>query len=224
MIALVGLRVPRRRVWTVAIAAVLAAALATGLSRSLPGAHARAAATSAAGGGKSFHGTLTYTEVNPGRTQGASQVGIEGKGRFSAKLGARAAVSAVVIALATGVPATKIARGGTYTVKRTIGAHGTITGTAVARFTSRGLGTVCLTYTEKPGKYVIGSSFVPMSGTIRSIGGSGAAARWHISISFTQTDVTGITTETFSAAGAEHISIGNARRMTTACRQVAKIR
>ena len=154
---------------------------------------------------------------------GQTTTGIEGKGAFSAKLGGRATISAAVIALATGVPITKLAQGGTYTVTRAISARGTITGTAVTHFKAHGLGTACVRYTETPGKYTPGAGFIPMSGTITSLGGTGAAAHWRVRVNFTQKSVSGLKTETFGGSGAEQIATGKARGMTAACKRVANV-
>jgi hypothetical protein len=139
----------------VSVTAVLAVIAVAALSAS---AGARRAT---AGSASKFGASLTYKETNRGRQQGAATIGIQGTGSFSAKLGARAALEAAVISLVTGVPATKIAQGGTYTVQRDIAASGDVSGLAVARFKAKGLGTVCVSYTEKAGK------FVPSTGTAR---------------------------------------------------------
>jgi hypothetical protein len=72
--------------------------------------------------------TFLFTQTNPGRQHGATTTGVEGHGTFSAKLGAHASDLAL-IALATGIPFTEIARGGSFGAKFTIGATGTNTGT-----------------------------------------------------------------------------------------------
>jgi hypothetical protein len=172
---------------------------------------------------KKYGAKVTYVETNQGQTSGGADRGIQGHGTFSASLSGHAALEAAIIAVATGIPVTKVAEGGTYTVQRTIGSGGRITGTVVAMFKARGLGTACASYVERPGKYVVGNSFVPMSGTITTIGGTGAAARWHLSVSFTQTDVSGIKVEQFSAKGAASGAIGRARAMSKTCKAVAKL-
>ena len=172
---------------------------------------------------KSYGAKLTYVETNHGRTIGGANIGIQGHGTFSATLGTRAALEAALIAAATGVPVTKIAQGGSYTVLRSIAANGRIAGTVVATFKARGLGTLCASYTEKPGTFVPGDSFVPMSGTFAAVGGTGAAARWHGSLSFTQTGVSGLKVEQLSARGTGSGTIGKARPMTKICKTVAKL-
>jgi hypothetical protein len=182
---------------------------------------AKRAAVAAA---KQFTSQLSYHETNSGRSQGSATIGIQGRGSFSVKLGPHAAAEAAFIALVTGVPATKIASGGTYTVQRDIAASGLVTGVVVARFKAKGLGVACVSYTEKPGKYVPGSSFVPMSGSFKTVGGVGPAAGWRVNVSFTETSVTGATIEQLGARGSEQASVGKAKPMTAACKRVAAIK
>jgi hypothetical protein len=196
----------------------IAVALVVGLSGTAGARRARVAS------GKQFTAKLSYEETNHGRSMGSAIVGIQGRGGFSVKLGAHAAVEAAFIALATGVPVSKIATGASYTVQRKIAGSGVVTGLVVAKFKAPGLGVVCVSYTAKPGKFVPGSSFVPMSGTAKTVGGVGAAARWRVSLTFKQTSVTGSTVEQFGGNGSEQASLGNARPMTAACKHVAAIR
>jgi len=88
-------------------------------------ASSRSAAHGAASRGLSV--TFPFTQTNPGRQHGGTTTGVEGHGPFSATLGGRASDLALM-ALATGIPFTKIARGGSYGAKFTIGATGTNTG------------------------------------------------------------------------------------------------
>ena len=63
-----------------------------------------------------------------------------------------------------------------------------------------------------------------MSGTFTAVGGTGAAARWHGSLSFTETGVSGVKVERLSLGiGAESGAIGKARPMTKTCKTVAKL-
>lgn len=172
---------------------------------------------------KKYGAKLTYVETNHGRTVGAANLGIQGHGTFSATLSPRAAIEAAIVAAATGLPVTKIAQGGAYTVQRSIAASGRITGTIVATFKAGGLGTVCASYIEKPGKFVPGDSFIPMSGTITATGGTGAAARWHASAGFTQGAVSGVKVEQLSAKGTASGVIGKARSMSATCKAAAKL-
>ena len=160
-----------------------------------------------------------------GTDHGASTVGIHGHGAFSAKLSAKAAFGAAIIALATGVPVTKIAPEGTYVVQRQIAGNGVLTGLAVAKLKAHGLGTVCLSYTEKPGKFVVGSSFVPMSGKPEALGGTGQAARWRLEVSLKQTSLSGSNVvEDFGAGGSEQASTGKPRGLTAACKHLAALK
>ena len=93
-------------------------ALAVASAPSLSAAHA---ATS-----RGLSVTFPFTQTDPGRQNGATTTGVEGHGTFSATLGAHASDLAL-IALATGIPFSKIARGGSYGAKFTIGAPGTNT-------------------------------------------------------------------------------------------------
>jgi hypothetical protein len=176
-----------------------------------------------AAAGKPFSAKLSYNETNHGMAKGQSTIGIQGKGTFSAKLSPHAALEAALMALATGVPVSKIAKGGSYTVQRNIAASGKVTGLAVLKFTLHSLGTVCISYTATPGRFVPGSSFVPVSGSFTTVGGTGSASTWKISAAFKETNVTGSAIEQLSGTGSEHASTGKARRMTAACKHVAAI-
>ena len=135
---------------------------------------------------KKYGAKVTYVETNHGRTVGAANLGIQGHGTFSATLGTRAAIEAAIIAAATGIPVTKIAQGGSYTVlqidrrqrPRRWHRRGNVQGPR-ARDAVREL------HREAAGSSSPGDSFVPMSGTFAAVGGTGAAARWHGSLSFT---------------------------------------
>jgi hypothetical protein len=173
--------------------------------------------------GKQFTAKVSYKETNHGQAKGPASLGIQGTGSFSARLGAHAAAAAAFLAVVTGVPLTKIAAGGSYTVQRDIAGNGVVTGLAVVRFKALGLGAVCVSYTEKPGTFTPGASFVPMSGTVKTVGGSGAAARWRVSAAFKQTNVTGSAVEQLVANGSEHASLGSPKPMTAVCKHVAAI-
>jgi hypothetical protein len=172
---------------------------------------------------KPYTASVSYRETNHGRSKGSATVGIQGKGSFSAKLSPRLALEAAVIALATGVPVSEIARGGTYKLQRDIAGDGSVKGLIVARFTVHGLGSLCLSYTEKPGKYTPGMPFVPMSGAIKTVGGTSQAATWRAAIKFKQTNITSPPVEQIAASGSEHVSTGKAKPMTGACKRVARI-
>lgn len=167
---------------------------------------------------RAYTASVSYTETNHGTDSGGATSGIKGNGKFSAKLGPAASIAARVIGAATGVPLAKIAKGGSYTLRRDIDAKGKVTGIIVLKLKAAGLGTACLSYTEKPGKFN-GGSFVPMSGTLKVVGGKGAAAKWRASVGFDQTDVSGDATEQFKAKGSAHVSTGSAKGLNAACRK-----
>ncbi len=138
--------------------------------------------------------------------------------------GAHAQLAAAVIALATGIPVSKIAEGGTYKVQREFLASGGVSGLAVAKFKARGLGTVWVSYAQRQGAFNQAQGFVPMFGTVKTVGGTGAAATWRISLSYKQTGVSGTTVEQPTYDGSERASVGKPKPMTVACRRVAAIR
>jgi hypothetical protein len=162
---------------------------------------------------------LTYTETNHGTDSGGATRGIKGHGTFRAKLGPAAAVGARVIGAATGVPLAKIAQGGSYKLARDIDANGKGSGILVVKFKASGLGSACLSFVAKPGQFN-GGGFVPMSGTLKMVGGKGAAAKWRGSASFDQTDVSGSGTEQIKEKGTAHPSTGSAKGFTPACKKV----
>jgi hypothetical protein len=208
-----------RRVLLIAAAAValVAALVAVGSSSAgAPPAHAAKA-------GRPFTAKLSYAETNHGRQVGQATIGIEGHGTFSAKLSGGAALEAAVIALASGVPVTQIAKGGSYGLQRQIAANGVVTGTAVASFKAHGLGTVCISFSATPGRFLQGASFVPMSGSFKTLGGTGAASHWRGSVAFKQTGLSGMSIENFTASGSERAATGGAKGLSAACKRVAKL-
>jgi hypothetical protein len=208
----------RRLLLIVAVAAVLVAApVAVGPSSAgAPRAHAATA-------GRPFTAKLSYAETNHGRQVGQATTGIEGHGTFSAKLSVGAALEAAVIALASGVPVMQIAKGGSYGVRRQTAASGVVTGTVVASFKAHGLGTVCIGFTATPGRFLQGASFVPVSGSFKTLGGTGAASHWRGSVGFKQTGLTGMSIENFTFSGSEHAATGGAKGLSAACKRVAKL-
>jgi hypothetical protein len=166
--------------------------------------------------------TFPFTQTNAGRQNGATTTGVEGHGTFSATLGTRAP-DVALIALATGIPFTKIARGGSYGAKFTIGATGTNTGTVVARFKAQGLGSICFAFTAKGGHFQQGDSFVPTSGTIKVLGGTGAAARWTAAASYSLKAITGTNTEKFTFSGTAQGKIAKKRGLSSTCKHVAAL-
>ena len=153
-----------------------------------------------ASGGRGLSVTFPFTQTNAGTQHGSTITGVEGHGTFSAALGTHAGDLAL-IALATGIPFNQLAQGGTYGARFTIGATGTNTGTVVARFKANGLGSICFAFTAKGGRFQTGDSFVPTSGTIAVLGGTGAAARWSVAGSYLLKTITGSNPETFTFSG-----------------------
>jgi hypothetical protein len=198
----------------VLVAIGVAAALVVSLS-----ATAAARRASAASAGRQFTAKLSYTETSHGSQHGSTTLGIRGHGTFSAKLGKLAALEAAFLSLATGVPLNKIAQGGRYTVQWNIAADGSASGLLVAKLAARGLGTSCVSYSTKHGKFRPGMTFVPTTGAFRTVGGTGAAARWRISATFKLTNIAA----QFDSAGSEKASLGPAKSMNAACRRVAAI-
>jgi hypothetical protein len=203
-------------------AAVAAFPVASALAGSTP----RAAGTQkahAAAAAKPYKAQFSYDQTNPGHSHGQTITGIVGKGKFSGQLSLKGALEAAVITMVTGVPVSKIAEGGSYVERWTSEANGSDKGIVVAHLKAHGLGTICVGYLTKHGKFVLGQDFVPASGSVQVLGGTGAAATWRGSASYKQTNVTGNSTEQFSVTGSEHGSVGKARHMTAACKAVAKL-
>jgi hypothetical protein len=159
-----------------------------------------------------------FTQTNAGTR--ATTIGVEGHGTFSAKLGAHASDLAL-IALATGIPFNEIARGGSFEVDFTIGPTGTNTGTVVARFKAKGLGSVCFGFTAKGGHFQPGDSFVPTTGKLKVLGGTGAAARWNADATYSLRAISGSTIENFTFSGTAGGKIAKKRPLNAACKQVA---
>lgn len=141
---------------------------------------------------------------------------------FSATLGGDASDLALM-ALATGIPFTKIARGGSYGAKFTFGATGTNTGTVVTRFKARGLGSLCFAFTATGGRFRPGDTFVPTTGKVMVLGGTGAAARWNATATYSLKAITGTSTEKFRFSGTAQGTIAKKRGLSLTCRQVAAL-
>ena len=63
-------------------------------------------------------------------------------------------------------------------------------------------GSICFAFTAKGGHFQQGDSFVPTSGTIKALGGTGAAARWTATASYALKAITGTHIEKFTFSGA----------------------
>jgi hypothetical protein len=194
-----------------------------GVLLSVPSETAGADRAGSAGTSRAYAAKLSYDETDPGRQRGQVTVGIEGHGTFSAKLDPGASLDVALIALATGVPVNKVAQGGSYVVSRQIAGNGDVTGMAVARFKAHGLGSVCLSYVEKPGRYVQAIGFLPMSGSFKTLGGTGSGATWRLTVGFRESSVSGSSVQQFGASGFERGSAGAPVPMTAACRRVAAL-
>ena len=198
------------------VAAISAAAITLALSGGASAHHAKSASKSG------YTAKITYRETNHGSDSGGATKGIVGQGTFSVKLGATARVAVRVLAALTGVPLPKIAQGGSYAVERDIASDGKVSGTVFVKFKAKGLGTVCITLVSKPGAFG-GGSFVPMSGTLKAAGGTGAAARWRGTAKFDETGVSGDTVEQLGGKGSATASTGAAKGLNKACKKVSKL-
>jgi hypothetical protein len=170
---------------------------------------------------KAYSTTVSYTSTTNGRQSGNSTVDIQGHGTFSAKLGSGAKLVAAIVSAATGVPVSKVAEGGTYKVRSADVSDGG-NGVLVAHFKAHGLGTACLTYTAKGAPYNPSLGYVVASGTLKMVGGTGAAAHWRGSAKFTQDGIGGgSSNEQLRFRGSFNASTGSAHKPTAACKQVA---
>lgn len=217
----------RARFSAITISLALGVALAVLAVAGFPALGARSRSTSPhraqSAGPKNYSAHASYHQTNAGKSRGGGTVGIQGKGSFSATLKGGAAFEAALIAIATGVPVTKIAKGGTYVEQWDSLSNGNAKGLVVARFKSPGLGALCISYLTKYGRFVPGQSFVPASGSFTAVGGTGTAAKWHGTVTYKQTNVAGSSTEQFSATGSAHVSSGSSKGMTAACKHVAAL-
>jgi hypothetical protein len=170
---------------------------------------------------RAYTAKLTYTETDHGTAKGGGTSGIVGRGSVSAQLGPMASIAAHLMGAATGVPLVKIVKGGGYGERSDIDAKGKFTGILVVKLKS-GLGTLCVRYIAKPGRFN-GGSFVPMSGSVTSLGGTGKAAKWRLGAAFDQTGITGSGPELFKVRGSLHASTGPAKGFNSACKKVAKL-
>jgi hypothetical protein len=141
------------------------------------------------------------------------------KGSFSAKLGPAANLIARLAGAVTGVPYAEIARGGTFRARI---APSSQAGLALVTFKDRSLGTACVSWSGKSGKYDPSKGFLAVDGSLTVVGGTGAAAHWQGSLRFMQTGLTGRDTLDVNALPVG--STGAAHGLTAACRAVAKLK
>ena len=169
--------------------------------------------------GKGITGSVTYTEVNPGREQGDALLGVVGRGTFTGKTRGLAAVAAAsLVERVKGVPLADLVKGGTYVTRYDIDPSGTYRGLVLGTFKEPALGTLCLSYVTTHGKFTAGTSFIPANATFKTIGGTGYAARVHANGTMRQTDVTGSDTERLFGSGlAQSLTEGAARPLSPAC-------
>src|SRR3954454_4397414 len=155
---------------------------------------------------RAYAASLTYRETNHGTQKADGAIsGIEGRGSVSAHLGPAAAIVARVMGAATGMPLADLLKGGAYAELSDVDSKGKWSGVLVVKLKASGLGTLCIGYTAKPGKFN-GGSFIPQSGSVKTIGGKGKAAKWRLSAAFDQTGISGQGTEQFKARGKANAS------------------
>jgi hypothetical protein len=185
---------------------VLAIALAVVAGSALT---ARAKPAASAGSRKAFSVSIVNHDFG---SDGA-------RGSFSAKLGPAAHVVAALMSAVTGVPYTEIAKGGTFIAKDAASGKGRL---AVVKFSDHALGTACVQWSGTSGPYDPSKGYLVAKGSMKMIGGTGAAAHWKGNLTFNQTGVTGRDTLLFKALTAG--SIGRAHGLTAACKAVAKLK
>ena len=170
-------------------------------------------------------GSVTYKITNEGKDSGQTTSGVVGQGTISGKLSLGAQLSATLLGAVKGIPISAITRGGSYVVRYDVDAKGDHAGLVVIHFTSPGVGSLCLGFTAKYGKFVPGKTdYVPASGTFGTVGGSGSIATVHASGSYSQGEVTGSLIEKILGAGSVvSLTKGPASPLSGACAAVAKL-
>jgi len=123
------------------------------------------------------------------------------------------------MSIVTGVPYAQIAKGGTYTAKD---APSSEAGVAIVRFSDHALGTACVQWSGTSGKYDPSKGYRVVDGSLKMIGGTGAAAHWRGSLAFKQTGLTGSDTLQFTTLLTG--SSGAGHGLTAACKAVAKLK
>lgn len=199
-----GFSVARIRIAGLASVVAVALAAPAGTALSAP-----AKSTAASGSHKAFR--VSIVNHNFG-SDGA-------KGSFSAKLSPAAHLVAAVMSAVTGVPYTQIVKGGTFIAKDVASGRGRL---AVVKFTDHALGTACVQWSGTSGPYDPSKGYLVATGSMKILGGTGAAAHWNGNLTFKQTGLTGRDTLVFSALAAG--STGRAHGLTAACKAVAKLK
>jgi hypothetical protein len=73
------------------------------------------------------------------------------------------------------------------------------------------------------GRFQPGDSFVPTSGKVKVLGGTGAAARWDATASYSLKAIVGTSTERFTFAGTAQGKIAKKRGLGLTCKRVAAL-
>jgi hypothetical protein len=141
------------------------------------------------------------------------------KGSFAATLSPGAHLVAALMSIVTGVPYAQIAKGGAFVAKD---ASSSEAGVAIVKFSDRTLGTACVQWNGKSGAYNPSKGYRTVDGSLKMIGGTGAAGHWRGSLTFKQTGLTGADTLQFSTVLTG--STGPSHGLTAACRAVAKLK
>ncbi len=166
-----------------------------------------------------YTASVSHASVNDGTDgEGGAISGVEAKGTFSGKLGGASGRVARAVAAKTGISLAELAKGGSYRTKYDIAASGVLTAVAKVTLKAPRAGTVCVKITEKPGKFAAGDSFVPMTGSVTVVGGTGNAAKLHGGVTFDLKTVTGSSTEQFGVDGTAHLTSGAAKGLSAACK------
>jgi hypothetical protein len=170
-------------------------------------------------------GSVTYKITNEGRDVGQTTTGVVGQGTISGKLSLGAQLSATLLGAVKGIPMTAITSGGAYVVRYDIDAKGDHKGLAVIKFKSPGVGSLCIGFTVRYGKFVPGKAdYVPSAGSFNTVGGSGSIAKVHASGRFNQGEVTGSTIEQILANGSvDSLAVGHAVPLSGPCAEVARL-
>jgi hypothetical protein len=119
----------------------------------------------------------------------------------------------------TGVPYTQIAKGGTFIAQD---ASSSEAGLALVKFSDRALGTACVKWGGTSGTYDPSKGYRAVNGSLKIIGGTGAATHWKGSLTFRQTGLTGSDTLQFSALVTG--STGTSHPLTATCRAVGRLK
>jgi hypothetical protein len=168
-------------------------------------------------------GTATYAETNGGTSKGSAIDGIVGHGVFTTKATPSAEAAAALLGAVKGIPLAGLLNGGSYVTRYDIDAKNTYSGLVVATFKHK-LGSLCIKVTITHGKFSPGKSFIPATGTMTAVGGTGKVGRLHGTVRFSQSDVTGAPVEKFTERGTlRSVRSGKATPMSAACKAVARL-